>query len=192
MPNEGELHPHHPSERAELYHTGVYTGIEDETGDYLYGLVRSFKPNRILETGTMYGISTAYMARACKTNGFGVVYTLDSQPQPEAVSKIESEGLEGHVEFITKNSRYWIETYDGPPFDMAFLDSLTCHTYYELKALIDKKLINGPVTIHDTSRHRHTYIETDQTLPGNLDGLNLPGLENPFSRGWRTFDVRTI
>lgn len=43
-------------------------GVECETGEFLYSLVRLIKPSRALETGTHYGIGASYMALALEHN----------------------------------------------------------------------------------------------------------------------------
>jgi predicted O-methyltransferase YrrM len=43
-------------------------GIEVETGEFLYAMTRLLKPDRVLETGTHWGIGAAYMGTALKDN----------------------------------------------------------------------------------------------------------------------------
>src|SRR5262250_1709412 len=50
---------------------------EDEVYDFLYGLVRLFKPKVILETGTYKGGAAKAMALAAKENGIGHVISCD-------------------------------------------------------------------------------------------------------------------
>lgn len=63
---------------------GGGNAIEGETGLFLYGLVRRYKPANILETGTHWGYSSAWLALAMKDNWEtypnqhpGAVVTLD-------------------------------------------------------------------------------------------------------------------
>lgn len=52
-------------------------GVHPEEAAVLYGLVRSLKPQLILETGTFEGYSTAEIARALQKNGTGHLESVD-------------------------------------------------------------------------------------------------------------------
>jgi len=52
-------------------------GVHPEEAAVLYGLVRSLKPQLILETGTFEGYSTAEIARALQKNGTGHLVSVD-------------------------------------------------------------------------------------------------------------------
>ena len=56
-------------------------GVEVEVAELLYSLVRSIKPNRIVETGTHLGISSLYMALAARENNKGKVITYEIIPE---------------------------------------------------------------------------------------------------------------
>ena len=43
----------------------------------LYFLVRSLKPNVVVETGVCYGVSSAYILEALRQNGHGNLYSID-------------------------------------------------------------------------------------------------------------------
>jgi hypothetical protein len=98
--------------------------------------------------------------------------------------------LDKICETVEEDCMTWIERYDGPPFDLVVIDS---RNDVPLRAgevkLIHKKKMAGMVLVHDTSRLRGSYSKDGQ-LPGLLDKLKLPSVENPFSRGWRLFDLR--
>ena len=64
------------SERAEAYRD-VYIPISPEAGQLLYALVRSGRPDTVVEFGTSFGISTIYLAAAVTDNGTGHVITTE-------------------------------------------------------------------------------------------------------------------
>ena len=73
---------------------------EVEVCEFLYSFVRILKPQSILETGTCFGISGAYLAQGCKDNGFGKVTTIEYNPDlikksEELWKKLELTAIEG-------------------------------------------------------------------------------------------------
>jgi len=193
MARESDLHRHSPSERADLFEASSASATEYETQELLTALVRSFKPERILETGSSSGHGTIALARGCLVNGFGRVTTIDLSPQSvkEALERTRRKGLDSFVETVCAHSVEWLRIYDGPGFGFAFLDSDLASRVLELRILKDRRLALGPVLVHDTSRLRAAGgVEDRPDFPRELDALGLPCVENPLSRGWRLFDLR--
>src|SRR5437763_558612 len=56
---------------------GIYMPISAAGGDLLYSLVRASRPETVIEFGTLYGISTIYLAAAVADNGTGHVYSTE-------------------------------------------------------------------------------------------------------------------
>jgi predicted O-methyltransferase YrrM len=56
----------------------------------LYRLVRDLEPGRVLEMGSSFGISTAYLAAALDANGRGDLIALEGAP---SIAEIAAEGL---------------------------------------------------------------------------------------------------
>jgi len=56
------------------------SSVPDEEGEILYILVRSIKPDRVLETGIAYGVSSCYILEAMLENGKGTLYSIDLPP----------------------------------------------------------------------------------------------------------------
>jgi predicted O-methyltransferase YrrM len=54
-----------------------FRNMTPEQGRKIYDHVRSTRPSEILELGTSYGVSAAYMAAALEANGHGRVTTVD-------------------------------------------------------------------------------------------------------------------
>jgi predicted O-methyltransferase YrrM len=51
--------------------------VELEVGELLHSIVRTLKPNLIVETGTHKGFSALMMAKAIQQNGIGRLHTVD-------------------------------------------------------------------------------------------------------------------
>jgi len=84
--------------------TSTYTafnsgGIEDEVGEFLYGLIRMIKPDYVLETGTHLGVGASYMGFALKDNFKGVLETYEFIPEifEQAKERIQKMGLDKYV-----------------------------------------------------------------------------------------------
>ena len=186
MLSETAVHPHHPAERADLFTAHDGGSIEVENGLLLTALVRAWKCERILETGTHLGISTRYLAEGCVANGFGRVVTLEHLPY--FAEKARRDLADLPVDVVCADSVQWLQCYSGPKFDFAFLDSQLPSRVLELRILQERRLLDGIAFVHDTSRLRAAGGQRDDpTFPTALDALNLSGIECPWSRGWRMF-----
>jgi predicted O-methyltransferase YrrM len=62
------------------YRLGATPPVDCET---IYLLVRSLKPETVVETGVCYGASSAYILEALKDNGRGALYSIDLGNQPD-------------------------------------------------------------------------------------------------------------
>jgi predicted O-methyltransferase YrrM len=188
MKQESAIHPHHPAERAELFSAHDNGSIEVEYGDLLTALVRAWKPEQILETGTYRGIGARYLAEGCVANGFGRVVTLECIPRQAEEARTALAELP--VEVVCADSVAWLREYDGPPFQFAFLDSALGARVSELRLLRDRRLLDGIAFVHDTSRLRAAGGMPDRpNFTAQLDELGLGGIECPWSRGWRIFQM---
>lgn len=113
---------------------GHGNAIEVETGIFLYGLVRRLKPRNILETGTHWGYSSAWLALALADNcislpadrGPGFVVTIDVneyEKKPETLwGKL---GLNNIFHVIGSSEDPETYTRMGPPgaFDFFYMDA---------------------------------------------------------------------
>lgn len=183
---ESDIHPHHPLERAELFHVRNGSGCtEFEFLNLLHAFVLATKPNRVLETGTFNGMGTLAIASALHWNGFGILSTVDIDECTEAKSYLQSYAeLVHHVEFITSDAEQFCQNYSGEPFDLAFIDSGAGRLREVLSLINRRKLGQGClVFVHDASRLRvngnPSWSEIfEQDCP-------LPGYTLPLSRGMR-------
>lgn len=54
-----------------------FAGMKPEVSRRLYGLVRTYKPKVLVETGVCNGVSTAVILAALEENGVGKLYSID-------------------------------------------------------------------------------------------------------------------
>jgi|ERR1035437_7417215 predicted O-methyltransferase YrrM len=131
-------------------------GVEAEVGEFLYGLVRNLKPIAILETGTHWGISSAYMGLALKENGFGKLETLE----------ISKENMDKAAQLWDQLDLMWINkeeekfrlrctlanSLDANPYEQyefIFLDSEPEIRFKELVKFFPNLKAGGFMAIHD-------------------------------------------
>ena len=196
---ESEIHPHVPSERAELFHAENGGTTEVEYLSLLASLVLVSKPHLALETGGWTGTGTETLARAMANNGFGRLISVDCDPNAcrQVISRVASYG---NVDVVTDHSISYLMNYQGPSFDFAFLDSLLPTRADELSVLLTRRLLSrgSLVAIHDTSRvrERQTGIRDQESVEfwKRFDSLlsiyntapqspRLTTFEFPLSRG---------
>ena len=129
-------------------------GIECETGEFLYGLLRIMKPELVVETGTHKGISAAYMAQACHDNGRGVITTIEyeSVHHNDAVELFQALGLTRYTNPLLVSSEDF-EITEKHSVDMLFLDTEPQIRFAELVRHFDAVKPGGYILVHDLHRH---------------------------------------
>ena len=123
-------------------------GVELEVGEFLYGLVRMMKPERILETGTHQGIAASYLAAALKKNGSGHLDTIEWEGEHlnTARERWAELGLEKFITFHIENSLDFCARH---LYDIIFLDTEPQIRFEELLNFEDKLKEGGILMIHD-------------------------------------------
>ncbi|HEX8965493.1 MAG TPA: class I SAM-dependent methyltransferase [Patescibacteria group bacterium] len=127
-------------------------GVELEVGEFLYGLTKLLKPQRVLTTGIYTGISDMYIAQALKENGFG-----------------NSTALEFEVSHLNRARELWkrvdvnhiIDSRLTPSLDfkseglyqLMFLDTEPNLRFHELVRFFPHLDEGGYVFIHDAPRN---------------------------------------
>lgn len=127
-------------------------GIEAETGEFLYGLVKVLQPENILETGTYTGISAMYMAAGLEDNGRGTLETLEINEfhinrAKELWNKV---GLSHRINSIHSKSLDFKPTKD---YDLIFLDSEPEFRFKEAFEFFHNLKPGGYMLVHDLHRH---------------------------------------
>lgn len=172
-------------------------GIETETGEFLYALIRLLKPNAVLETGTHIGVGAAYMGQALKDNNHGLLDTIEFLPEIFARAKKRIEDLKltdrvylhfGDVANWETDKRYELILLDTEP-QTRFAELIKFYPYLEE---------GGFVFIHDLHRHMHQIPNEDHgfawpfgPIPAELTSLvhedKLRPMHFPTPRGLTGF-----
>lgn len=165
----------------ELWHCYDEQATEVEVLDFLYALVIMLKPRRVVETGCYNGFGTERLAKGCRENGFGVLYTCDiSKEQVDnTVSRLKQGGYQGII--VNQCSGIQLIHTVAGAVDLAFLDSGPDENRCdELRALYLKISPGGVVALHDTGIHGFLR---EKYLPPLLRELNMQYIYFDTPRG---------
>ena len=193
---ESDIHPHVPSERAELFEAENSGATEKEYLSLLRALIAVSKPSLVLETGAWTGAGTHWLADGLYDNGFGRLISVerDTNACAAVARRLGEAGFE-NVDIANCDSIDYLTNYHGKPFDFAFLDSHLPTRADELRVLLERNLLRpgALVAIHDTSRVREfpqgvrdpdsvEFFRRLQAIP-NFDAHHVEIIEFPLSRG---------
>jgi predicted O-methyltransferase YrrM len=103
------------AERADALRD-CYLPISADAGKLLYNLVRSARPDTVVEFGTSFGISTIYLAAAVTDNGVGrVVGTeLSARKVDAARANLSAAGVGAAVTILPGDARLTLAEVPGP------------------------------------------------------------------------------
>ena len=122
--------------------------VGPEVGWLMHALIIGRGAKRILELGTSYGYSTAFLADAARQTG-GRVYTMDvaADKQQYARVQLDQVGLLPQVEWMLGDATQMLKTLDGP-FDFVLVD-LWKDLYVPCLELFYGKLAPNAVIVAD-------------------------------------------
>ncbi|WP_173038954.1 O-methyltransferase [Phytohabitans flavus] len=108
---------------------------EARTGSLLATLAASKPGGRLLELGTGTGAGAAWLLDGAEAGAR--LTTVEVDPDVQAVA-VKHLGLDPRVTFVTADADEWLSTYDGEPFDLAFVDCIPgkFHRMDEVVALL--------------------------------------------------------
>lgn len=141
-------------------------GVECETGEFLYSLVRLLKPANVLETGTHWGIGASYMGKALQDNGIGHLDTVEFLPEihARAIQRIATLGLIDwvtcHLMDVAQFDPYQIIA--GAQYGLILLDTEPQTRFRELIKFERYLAPGGFMFIHDLNRH---MAQVDEVHP---------------------------
>lgn len=122
-------------------------------GQVLYALVRSRRPERVVEFSTSSGYSTTFTALALRANGHGVVHSvdLDGTAQAAASAWLERCGVREQVVLHTGDCRDVVPGLVRDGIDLLFIDSLHSFelTDWYLRQVVPQLPGDTLVHIHD-------------------------------------------
>jgi predicted O-methyltransferase YrrM len=165
-------------------------GIEAETGEFLYGMVRVLKPTRILETGTHFGIGASYMGMGLKDNNHGVLETFEFLPEIRKVAIERFQKMFLSPKWITSylmDAKDFIPEFPDKPYKLILLDTEPQTRFAELIKFYPYLAPGGFVFIHDLHQHMHQVENAEHgfawpygKLPQEIKDMVLTGHLRPF------------
>ncbi len=163
-------------------------GIECETGEFLYGLVRLLKPDYVLETGTHYGVGASYMGSALQDNLKGKLITIEFLSEIWRIANERFQKL--NLSSIVDNRLLDVAHFRpeaGELYDLILLDTEPQTRFGELLQFYPFLKPGGYVFIHDLHRHMHQIPNEEHgfawpygPLPDGIKSLVLSGNLRPF------------
>ncbi len=127
----------------------AFIPVSPDAGHLLYALVRGGAPGTVIEFGTSFGISTLYLAAACRDRGAGRVITteLHTGKAERAREYIRDAGLLDLVDLRVGDA---LETLEGlePDVSFAFLDGWK-NLYLPMLRLLEPALAAGALVAAD-------------------------------------------
>ena len=143
-----KLQPEVTDSRFKMFDDG---GVEDSTGEFVYGLVRRLKPDNVLSTGIYTGISDLYIAQALKDNGFGHLTAIEFEEFhiKRAKELWEKQGVAGGITAVHSLS---LDFTPDRQYQFMFLDTELHLRFHELVKFFPYLDEGGYVLIHDMPR----------------------------------------
>lgn len=161
-------------------------GLECETGEFMYGLLRILKPQNVLETGTHFGVGASYMGMALQDNGFGHLDTIEFLPEIHAVAKKRIAWLE-LTERVTCHFGDVAKFEPMVNYDFILLDTEPQTRFAELLKFYPYLNPGGFLFIHDLHPHmnqvdnsEHGFAWPYGVIPADMAALVNAGKLRPM------------
>ncbi|CAN5367841.1 class I SAM-dependent methyltransferase [soil metagenome] len=155
----------------------VYMPIAPMAGKLLYSLIRSSRPEAVVEFGMSFGISTLHLAAAVRDNGNGRVYTteLSDTKIAAATATFADAGVADVISVLEGDARTTLTTVPEP-VGVVLLDGWK-EMYLEVLALLQPKLTAGALVIADNTESpgAQPYLEYIRDTANGYVSLNFPG-----------------
>lgn len=153
---------------------GVVTrrNITEDTGRFLYQLVKASSARRIVEVGTSNGVSTLWLTLAARDNQ-GHVTSLDisAAAQEEARINLAAMGLSNGATLLCQDAGAWLAAQESSPADFVFLDA-DRHAYPAYWPHIQRILRPGGLVVMDNALSHveecQPFVETVNATSGYL------------------------
>jgi len=129
-------------------HKNIPSSVTLEAGTLLYDLVRTLKPDKTLETGMAYGISTLFICQAHRDNGTGEHTAIDPFQEKTfrsiGLANLERADLKKVLRFYQAPSDEVLpQLYaQHERLDFAFIDGNHCFDYALVDFFYIDKLLN--------------------------------------------------
>jgi len=169
----GALLPEYHRATPECPHPERWSMIDSMTAEvevleFLATLVTTIKPELVVETGSFLGVSTEWIARGMKRNGFGKVISCEFDPvvYEKAKARLAGSELLPWMEFRNESS---LEMKVEGTIDLLFSDSDTPIREAEVKRFLPQMKPTGVILMHDASSHMR--VVRDAALKMEDEGL---------------------
>ncbi|MGV9827667.1 O-methyltransferase [Gordonia sp. NPDC003429] len=128
-----------------------YMAVSPAAGRLMYSLVRSSRPEIVVEFGMSYGISTLHLAAALRDNGTGHVYTteLNAKKIATAGATFADAGLGDLITILDGDAIETLSTVDET-VGFVFLDGWK-EMYLPVLRLLEPKLRPGTLILADNT-----------------------------------------
>jgi predicted O-methyltransferase YrrM len=138
------------AERADAF-SDFYLPVTPDAGRLLYALVRSARPETVVEFGMSLGISAIHLASAVRDNGRGRVVTTElSAAKVTAAKRTFAEtGLDDIVTVLAGDALSTLQTLDST-VDFVLLDGWK-ELYIPVLDLLEPRLSPGALVVADNT-----------------------------------------
>lgn len=140
-------------QRAE--HEDFHLSCSRETGAVLRALAASKPGGLLLELGTGVGVGAAWLLDGMDATAR--LITLEVHPEAAEISRAMLAG-DPRVDVRCENAYEWMERYDGPPFDLIFVDVGALK--YERRSLTLSRLAPGGLFVADDLLPQEKWVAT--------------------------------
>lgn len=155
----------------------MYDGMtaEFEVLEFLKTIVTTTKPELIVETGSFLGVSTLWMARGMKENGFGRIVSCeyDAKVYAEAKRRVEESDVSEWIDLRNESS---LEMKVEGTIDLLYSDSDLDIREAEVRHFLPQINPFGLILMHDASSHLKTVRDAAFKLEneGLISSVFLP------------------
>jgi predicted O-methyltransferase YrrM len=128
-----------------------YLPVTPEAGRLLYTLVRSSRPNTVVEFGMSLGISAIHLASAVRDNGAGSVVTteLNADKVTVATRNFADAGLDDLITVLHGDALETLASVEGP-VEFVLLDGWK-DLYVQVLELLEPRLVPGALVVADNT-----------------------------------------
>lgn len=165
-------------------------GVECETGEFLYSMVRILKPKFVLETGTHVGVGASYMGLALEDNNHGELITIEFIPElrEQAVKRFERIGLSHRIHSLLNDVQYY-QTEDK--FDLILLDTEPQTRFREFLQFAGNLNPGGFIFIHDLHPHMQQIDNPEHGFAWPYGRIPAPIIQAVFNGAFRPMHFKT-
>lgn len=127
---------------------------EPRTGALLRTLAASKPGGRILEVGGAVGVGSGWLLAGMDSGARLTVLEIHVRISAVCRKILEADK---RAQVITADATEWLESYDGPPFDLIFVDTTTAK--FDRRDLLYRHMAKGALLVADDLLPNDTWTE---------------------------------